>query len=161
MVFKILTFLSIFIMTSGVFLEFSIVSDESSWVYVASTLSEGNAAIYTTQGGWATKLLDASWIGGKNAMNVAGNSTITKFFYIAGIPESGKLSVGADDYFTTYINDKTTNCRIDSGSFTLSAGRLCDVFSYLVNGLNKIVFEVKNGGGPGGLMFRLVVTSNL
>lgn len=99
MIFNILTFLSAFIITSGTFLEFSIVSDESSWVFFTPTLSEGNAVTYTAVSGWTTNLLDASWIGGENLMNAVGNSTITKFFYIAGTPNSGTLSTLINFYY--------------------------------------------------------------
>lgn len=145
----------------GIFLDFYIVSDETCWI-VGPTSTGSNAVIHSAVSSWSTVITNANWIWDIDGNTATGNGTVTKFFYIAGVPETGTFTVAADNTFTTYLNNKEANCKDTSGStFSSSTGKSCNVFSYLVSGLNKLVVDVQNTGSVAAVKFRLDVTSNL
>lgn len=144
----------------GTFLEFYIVSDTTCWI-VGPTSTGSNAIINPTITGWNTVISNANWIWDISGNTVSGNATVTKHFFIAGTPASGTLTIAADDFYTTYLNDKEANCKDTAGgTFSSTTGNTCNVLSYLISGLNKLVLSVQNGTGNAAVKFRLDVTSN-
>ncbi|OMJ87033.1 hypothetical protein SteCoe_11272 [Stentor coeruleus] len=147
---------------SGVLLEFFIASDTSCWI-VGPTSTGSCAVIHSGNPAWATNIPLAKWIWDIDKNTQAGIATITKFFYVAGIPQSGSLNIAADNYFITYLNDVDANCKDSTygETFKIAEGINCDVNSYIKTGLNKLEIEVNNiSTGDGAVMFKLAVLSN-
>ncbi|OMJ65361.1 hypothetical protein SteCoe_38391 [Stentor coeruleus] len=145
----------------GIFLEFYIASDTTCWI-VGPTSAGGNAIIHSTVSAWKTVITNADWIWDINGNTVKGNGTVTKYFYIAGIPATGTFQVAADNTFTTYLNSVEADCKDTTGiTFSSSTPKSCNVISYLVSGLNKLVVNVENTGASAAVKFRLDATSNL
>ncbi|OMJ82572.1 hypothetical protein SteCoe_16679 [Stentor coeruleus] len=152
--------ISLLTFTYGTFLEFYIVSDTTCWI-VGPTSTGSNAIINPTISGWNTIISNAEWIWDISGNTASGNGTVTKFFFIAGTPASGTFTIAADDYYTTYLNDKEANCKDTvGGSFVSTTGKSCNVLSYLISGLNKLVVNVQNSSGGAAVKFRLDATSN-
>jgi hypothetical protein len=151
--------LSLIKFTYGTLLEFYIVSDTTSWII--GPTSGGNAIINPTQSFWNTVISNANWIWDISGNTASGNATVTKYFFIAGTPATGTFTIAADDLYTTYLNDKEANCKDTTGeTFSSTTGNTCNVFSYLVSGLNKLVLNVQNNAGDAAVKFRLDVTSS-
>ncbi|OMJ68157.1 hypothetical protein SteCoe_34479 [Stentor coeruleus] len=156
----ILIALNLTVFISGVFLDMRVASDTSCWI-VGPTSTGGNAIIHDRISGWKTDLVDANWIWDINLNTTPGFGVVTKYFYIAGIVNSGILRIAADNRFTTYLNNVNANCiSISDNTFNLVDGVFCDVKSYLKSGLNTLVISVENISGDAGVIFKLEVTSN-
>ncbi|OMJ65111.1 hypothetical protein SteCoe_39243 [Stentor coeruleus] len=145
----------------GILLEFYIASDTTCWI-VGPTSTGGNAVIHSAVSAWKTVITNADWIWDISGNTALGNGIVTKYFYIAGIPATGTFQVAADNTFTTYLNSVEANCKDTTGStFSSSTPKSCNVISYLVSGLNKLVVNVQNTGSYASVKFRLDVTSNI
>ncbi|WP_075163358.1 family 14 glycosylhydrolase [Chthonomonas calidirosea] len=70
-------------------------------------------------------------------------------------PSSAVLYITADDAFEAYINQSRKPVATGDDWTTV---RSFDVTSYLRAGLNLLAVECQNQRGPGGLLFKLVVT---
>lgn len=140
-----------------------VVSDASNQVSGPCLIGTANA-IVTSQGN--SQLNGASWIWDTTVPNNLGLQRIiyiTKTFTIAGIPSKGSLILYVNGIFTLTVNNQVTTCQTASvGNNTVN----CDISSYLVYGLNTLVFTVVNQQcpasttqqNPNGLLYQLTVS---
>jgi hypothetical protein len=134
--------------------------------YVMSDLSNfatpkgGNTmqAVAAANPGWTATVPGATWIWTTNPADT--DVVFSAWFSLPGCPVSAKLYLAADDNVQTYINGVTASCYL-TGAYTPSGQGVCDVTSYLKTGNNHLEFWVVNLGGPAGLIYNLVVTTNI
>lgn len=119
---------------------------------------------------WTANIPGATWIWETNfptAPSVTTTVKFTKHFYIGGVPTRGILYIANDDYYKAFVNGQKVACA-DYNSYALYSQQVCDVTAALEPGLNVLYIEAQNLGwtvngwdNPGGMLYKLVFTSNL
>lgn len=132
----------------------SVVSDE--YTNVMSSEYSGRASYVYPNPAWSAQIPGARWIWKRNSNQGSSIDYFYKYFYLNS-PSLGLIEIAADDAFYLFLNDKFTYCSCTSGCFYAQNKRECIVSKYLVRGINKLVVRLQNYGGPGGLIFKLLV----
>ena len=119
---------------------------------------------------WPANIPGATWIWEINFATAPAtfqNTEFTKHFFIGGVPTKGTLYIATDHYFDAWINNQRVLCggyipHIRTGQ------QVTDVTAALEPGLNVLRINVRKLGwttrawdNPGGILFKLVFSSNL
>jgi|GEM_PF-4514678 len=99
---------------------------------------------------------DAAWIYGPRLLNgEASVCTLSRNLQLDADPEKALLYVTSDDFLHMKINGQNVSLQYQGWCY----GNIIDIQKWLHSGNNLIEAEVKNSGGPGGLLFDLNVTT--
>jgi len=148
--------------------------EEVENVYVSDTatqVDETNASLVTKHPSW-TDLAGASWIwnapinAGVDSSPV-GSETFTRTFSIVGAPTGASLDISADNGYTVSVNN-TVVCADDDDQNWSSVDTCVVPVGLLFTGTNTLSITVDNfagpdgydGPNPGGLIYKLTVTSD-
>jgi len=149
-------------------------NQEAENVYVSDTNTQvdgENASLVTKHPSWVN-LAGASWIwnapinAGTDSSPV-GPETFTRTFPIVGTPTGASLQISADNGYTVSVND-TVVCSDDDDQNWSTVDTCVVPVGLLFTGTNTLSITVDNfagpegyeGPNPGGLIYKLTVTSN-
>jgi hypothetical protein len=137
-------------------LNFFVVSNRYTQVVGPDMLSQGQAVHCWVHPAWTASIPGATWIWDRFTVSNPGIQQTVYYkvqFYIPGVPSAGTLRIAADDIYTVTVNGQGVGCI--GASFTAGSERQCNVYPYLVAGMNTAQFSVTNtGGGPAGLLYK-------
>lgn len=146
-------------LSSATILDFFIASDISNFVQNPSN-TEGFAIVVEKKSTWTASVVGANWIWDSKDGNT-GIWKFSKYFFVAGITTTAKLTIAAEGVFTTLLNYKNIVCDDNIGD-TYSKTKTCDLdASVFYNGINLFEVNVTNSNfGTFGLLYQLAIKAN-
>jgi hypothetical protein len=134
---------------------YSLVSDNYTQVVSVNVPNGGPAFEVLPDPSW-TSISGSNWIWDGNNQD-AITVTFTKLFYLYCQVTAISLTASVDNFFYTQFNGQDPGCNAGDYIKTIN----CTITSYSVQGLNTLSFIVTNTGGPGGLLYRLDIQSQI
>jgi hypothetical protein len=95
-----------------------------------------------------------TWIWGADGTHPPETLYFRLRFRLPRKPVSAQLLITADDTFTAFLNERTSPIG-EGADWTTVQG--IDVSRFLVAGDNLLCVQCRNTGGPGGLLYKLVI----
>ena len=137
-------------------LNFFVVSNSNTQVVGPDMLSQGQAVHCWVSPAWTASIPGATWIWDRFTVSNPSIQQTVYYkvqFFIPGVPSAGTLRIAADDIYTVTVNGQNPGCA--GASFSAGTERNCNVYPYLVAGMNTAQFTATNtGGGPAGLLYK-------
>ena len=132
------------------------VSDSSTWV--VSSQSPRGAPSTILNSVWSGCIDGATWI-----WDVRQNELITATFYkvvtVYERPIKATLTYNADDTIQIFVDGVSAVNDVSSGLWNIQGQKNKDLTSFFSTvGVHLIRFDVKNTGGPCGLLYKLVLS---
>ena len=127
---------------------------------ITGVYPEYNAIPAIIPSGWTAKIPGATWIWDKSTTTGYRKADFKLQFALPGVPKSGDLLIAADDkILSVTINGKDSGCK--GSSYKFGTEKECNVYSYLLPGMNTIIFKVESNYWNAGLLYRLNISFSI
>ena len=142
----------------GQILNFNLVSNTDTMI--TGVFPEFNAVPAIKFSGWTAKIPGATWIWDKSTTTGYRKADFRLQFALPGVPKSGNLVVATDDnLLSATVNGNDSGCK--GSSYKSGTEKNCNVLSYLVSGMNTIIFKVESTIGEAGLLYGLNISISI